>query len=57
MNKPFYRSRTLWVNFLALLAFVLQYQFGFVLPVEIQASILAIANFLIRFDTSVPVSF
>ena len=50
--KPWYKSRTLWVNFLAVAVFVLQGQFGFVLSPEIQAAILALMNFFLRLDTS-----
>ena len=55
MNKPIYKSRTLWLNVLSLVAFILQFRFGFVLPMEIQASILAILNFILRFDTVQPI--
>ena len=49
--KTWYKSRTLWLNFLALLAFILQSQIGFVFSPELQAAILTILNFVLRFDT------
>lgn len=50
--KDWYRSRTLWVNFLSLFALVLQSQFGYVFSPELQGAILIIANALLRFDTN-----
>ena len=55
MNKLWYKSRTLWLNFIALVVFVLQLQFGFVVPADIQAAVLAILNFFLRLDTVQPV--
>lgn len=49
--KPIWKSRTLWLNLLALVAFVLQAQYKFVLPADVQMAILAVLNFLLRFDT------
>jgi len=52
MKKNWYKSRTLQVNIVSLLAFIVQTQTGFVIPVEIQAEILAGLNMLLRFITS-----
>ena len=49
--KPIWKSRTLWLNLLALVAFILQAQFEFVLPADVQMAILAILNFVLRLDT------
>lgn len=55
-NKFWYRSRTLWLNFMALVVFILQFQFGFVIPMDVQAAVLAILNFFLRFATVQPIS-
>jgi len=58
-NKHWYASKTLWVNFLAIVAIILNNQFGIELDVEVQAalatSILAIINIVLRFVTKQPV--
>lgn len=54
-GKSWQTSRTLWLNGLALLAFVLQSYFGrVVLDVELQGAILTALNLVLRFDTSEP---
>ena len=51
-SKPFYKSRTLWLNFLAVIA-VVGYKFwGISISPEMIAGILAILNLLLRFDTT-----
>jgi len=59
-SKHWYASKTLWVNFLAIVAIILNSQFGIELDVEVQAalatSILAIINIVLRFVTSQPIS-
>lgn len=54
--KPFYKSRTLWVNVLAGVALFVQQQFGFVFSGELQGMILIILNLILRFDTKQPIS-
>ena len=49
--KPFYKSRTLWVNFIALIALGIQLQFGYVISPEIQGIILILVNAILRLDT------
>jgi len=56
MAKQFYKSRTLWVNLLAAVAFFVQAQFGFVIPAELQGMILGAINMILRLDTTEPVS-
>ena len=51
MNKSYLKSRTIWVNTLALVALVLQAQFGFVLTSEAQGAVLILLNIILRFDT------
>lgn len=55
MKKSPLQSKTLWVNALALLGFAIQAKTGYVMPPEQQASILAIANAFLRFDTKKPI--
>lgn len=55
-STPFYLSKTLWVNVLALIAMILQGVTGNVLlNMELQATILAIINMVLRFVTKKPV--
>lgn len=49
--KPFYMSKTFWVNLLALVALVCQAAFGWVIEPETQAGILALINLLLRLVT------
>lgn len=46
--KKWYQSRTLWVNFIAAVAFFVQSQFGFVIPAEYQGYALMALNALLR---------
>jgi hypothetical protein len=48
MYKPWYLSRTLWVNACAALAFFVQAQFGYVVPVEWQGIALTAINIILR---------
>ena len=52
MKKQWYKSRTLWVNMLAFVAFMTQYTTGQTwLNSEMQGAILTILNVILRFDT------
>lgn len=54
--KPFWKSRTIWANALALAALVLQEALGHeVLPLEFQGAVLAVLNVILRFRTDTPV--
>ena len=54
---PWYASKTLWVNAIALIALLVQSITGHeLLNVEIQASILAGINLVLRFITKQPIS-
>jgi len=46
--KPWYSSRTLWINVIAILALVAQAQFGFLIDPTGQAAILAMINLVLR---------
>lgn len=46
--KPWYLSKTLWVNALAAVAMFAQNQFGYILSPEVQAYVLVVANILLR---------
>ena len=50
-GKKWYVSKTFWVNFLALVAFVVQGQVGYVVSPEIQGYVITGVNFLLRFVT------
>ena len=50
-TKRWYTSKTLWVNLLAIVAFGVQTEFGYVLDAEAQAVILATINLLLRIVT------
>ncbi len=47
-QKTWYSSKTLWINFLAIVAIIAQGQFGYTLSPETQVSILAVLNLLLR---------
>lgn len=51
MAKPWYLSRTLWLNFLAIAAMFVQSATGFAISPEEQAAILAVVNIFLRFLT------
>lgn len=54
--KPFYLSKGMWLNVLAVIALVLQNQYGFVLKPETQIAILGVINLILRIVTKSPVS-
>ena len=51
MKKPWYTSKTLWVNALAAVAAGVQSHYGYVVPPEIQAYALIAVNGLLRLIT------
>ncbi len=58
-QKPFYTSKTIWVNVIAMLAIILNALWGFEMDAEFQAAIattiLAVVNIVLRFTTTKPV--
>ena len=49
--KPWYTSKTLWANAIALIALAVQLQTGFVVPPEYQVVVLSGVNIALRFVT------
>lgn len=49
--KQFWKSKTLWINFLAMLALIAQLGWGFVFDAEAQLAILGAVNLFVRFKT------
>lgn len=54
MKKKWWKSKTLWVNALALIAGGVQAGTGFVVSMELQAAALALANLVLRAVTNAP---
>lgn len=48
-------SKTIWVNFLAFIAFWIQNKYGFVISEDLQMQALTIINIALRFVTKEPV--
>ena len=46
--KPWYRSRTLWINIIAIIALVAQVQFSFIIDADEQLALLAMINMVLR---------
>ena len=57
--KPFWKSKTLWVNIIAIAGILLYNQYGIDLDAETQAaavtSVLAVINIILRIFTSQPI--
>jgi hypothetical protein len=53
--KSIFESKTIWVNFLAIIAFIIQQRFGFVIDEAIQVQILGVINIALRTITKDPV--
>ncbi len=52
-NKPWWQSKTLWLNFAAIAAMAVQAGlFGNAIPLEYQATALAVANVALRLITA-----
>lgn len=54
-GKKWYKSKTLWVNIVALIAVVIQTYTGFVLDPEAQLAVLTVINILLRLITKEPI--
>lgn len=57
MGKSFLTSKTLWVNAVAFVAFIVQGYTGFVIDPALQAIALTGINAILRLVTKSPVSF
>jgi hypothetical protein len=56
-NKIWYTSKTLWVNAIAVVAMVVQGVIGKeIIGIELQATILAVINMILRLVTKQPVA-
>jgi len=59
MSKPIYKSKTFWVNIIAIAGIVLNSYYGIELDVETQAvmatGILAVVNVILRLFTNQPI--
>ncbi len=56
-TKPWYLSKTLWVNFVAIVALLVQSQTEYVVSAEVQAAFLVIINFILRLITKQELEF
>ena len=56
-TKAFYLSKTLWINLLAIIAIVIQSRTGYVMPPEIQVTIYALINLVLRATTGKVIDF
>ncbi len=54
-GKPFWLSKTFWVNILAIIAMVIQYFTGWVFPPIVQATALSVINLILRAITKHPI--
>ncbi len=50
-NKSWYKSKTLWINFIAVVALGFQTAYGFVVPADYLAYALGIINIIMRIIT------
>ena len=55
-KKPFWSSKTLWVNVLAAVALFVQNQYGYALSPDLQAYILILVNIILRTVTKTGIS-
>ena len=53
-KKPWYTSKTIWVNLLSVIGLLVQTQTGFVIDAEAQLGIIAVINLLLRIVTGQP---
>jgi len=50
-TKRFFKSKTLWVNVIAFICFLIQSKVGFVISEELQMQLLTLINIILRFVT------
>jgi len=56
-SKPWYKSKTIIVNAIALIALIIQEGTGFVISPAIQAEIITLINFILRKVTKNSITF
>ena len=56
MKKPLLKSRTFWVNIVAIIAMAMESQLGYQIDAEAQVAILAVINLLLRLVTKEPIT-
>jgi hypothetical protein len=56
-GKPFYQSKTLWTNLIAIVGIGLQAKYGFIISADMQALALSVINLCLRAITKDPVTF
>ena len=54
-GKPLRKSKTFWVNLVALIALLIQSQTGFVITPEEQTAIVVVINMILRAVTKEPI--
>lgn len=54
-GKSILGSKTFWINLIALIALIVQTQFGFVIGAEEQIAIIAVINLVLRVVTKEPI--
>ena len=54
--KKVWKSKTFWVNVIAILALLAQTQVGFIIDAEAQAALLAVINLGLRAVTKTPIA-
>ena len=54
--KSIFKSKTFWVNVIALLGFIVQQRFGFIVDEAIQVQVLGLVNIGLRMLTKEPVN-
>jgi len=50
-EKPFYYSKTFWINAIAVAALIAQAKYGFIISPEEQAGVIVVINLLLRVIT------
>jgi uncharacterized membrane protein len=51
MKKPWYKSKTVWVNIIAVIVLIVQTQTGLIVPENYQTWAIIAINFLLRLIT------
>lgn len=54
--KRVLKSKTIWVNLISFLAFLIQHQYGFVIDESLQMQALTLINIALRFVTKEPIA-